>query len=320
MTLPSLTSLSAIPFVLADADPLSKVLDKAILKTDGGWFIFTNHMVMMLIPAGIMLLVFPPMLRKYRTGDHVMTGKENFFEALLLFVRNDVAKPLLGVHTDKFMPFLWTLFFFILINNLLGLLPLNILTYPIQALFGMNYPVYGTATGNIWVTGALALVAFLFWNFHGIKTNGFGAWAHHFMGGAPWYMAPVMVPVEILGMFVKPFALAIRLFANMAAGGVLIGVLIGFTGTAAAAGYGLLTGVGIAVVIGATAIMLLKIFVAFLQSYIFVFLTSLFLSQLVVHEHDEHDEHAKDHDLVGDMTDHALLPDDARAAGAHAAG
>src|SRR5688572_17322823 len=99
---------------LAAANPLDHVVDHPLVRSDGGWWIITNHMVMLLIAAGLMLLIFPKITRRYRDGEHVPTGTRNFFEAILLYMRDDVAKPLLGPHTTAYMPYLWTLFFFIL--------------------------------------------------------------------------------------------------------------------------------------------------------------------------------------------------------------
>ena len=92
------------------------------------WWLLTNHMVMMLLAAGLMLLIFPAITRRYRDGEHVPTGTRNFFEAILVYLRNDVVKPILGDKTDRYIPYLWTLFFFILFCNLLGLLPIDLLT------------------------------------------------------------------------------------------------------------------------------------------------------------------------------------------------
>lgn len=315
-----------IPF-LAAGNPLEHVVDHPIV-TAGGWYILTNHMVMMIIAAILMLLIFPALTRRYRDGELVPTGTRNLFEAIMMFIRNDVAKPVLGDETDRFMPFLWTLFFFILFNNLLGLLPLEPLTGPImRALFGEHaHAVYGTATANIYVTGTLAFIAWLVIQISGIRANGVVNYAKHFLAGAPVYMAPIMVIVEILGMIVKPVALAIRLMANMTAGHILLAVLASFTGMAAAVGIGTLAGVGIAVILGSTAIMVLETFVAFLQAYIFTFLTALFIGQLVVHEH-EHQEgegghHDERHETIGsgDLTDSHRIPDAARQAGTHMAG
>ena len=278
---------------LAADNPMNHVVDQPIVTSDGGWYILTNHMVIMIVVAALMLLIFPALTRRYRSGELVPTGTRNFFEAILVYLRNDVVKPTLGDQTDRFMPFLWTLFFFILINNLIGLLPLDVITaYPAHAV-GLHHPVYGTATSNLAVTAVLAVFAFILWNVAGIRENGVKTWASHFLGGAPVYMAPVMVPVEILGMFVKPFALAIRLMANMTAGHVLVAVLIGLTASLYTNMNTLGGGaINLIIIVGTTAIMVLELFVAFLQAYIFTFLTTLFIGQMVIHEH----EHVAGHD------------------------
>lgn len=309
--------------ILGAANPLTHVIDHPIIQS-GGWYILTNHMVMMIVAAVLMLLIFPAMTKRYRSGEMVPTGTRNFFEAIMMFVRNDVAKPVLGDDTDRFMPFLWTLFFFILFINLLGLLPLDALQTPFLPAGG--HAIYGTATANLWVTGALALISWLVIQVSGIRANGLGNYFKHFLGGAPVYMAPVMVPVEIMGMMVKPVALAIRLFANMTAGHTLVAVLVSFTSMAAAVGTGAMIGIGIPVVLGTVAIMLLEVFVSVLQAYIFTFLTCLFIGQLVVHEHDHHEgeggEHDEAHESIGsgDLTDYAKIPDAPLQAGSQMAG
>ena len=282
--------MNLLPDLLAAADPLEHVVDHPILTTSGGWWLLSNHMVMMLISAALCLLIFPAITRPYRDGQHVPTGRRNFLEAIMMYIRNDVAKPVLGDDTDRFMPLLWTLFFFIWFTNLLGLLPLD----AIQNLVGGGrfHPVYGTATANIAVTATLALIVFIVVHFNGIRSSGFGSWAHHFLGGAPWWLAPIMVPVEIGGMIIKPVALAVRLAANMTAGHILLAVLIGFVPTAWATSAALGAGIGIVSIVSAVAIMVLELFVASLQAYLFTFLSALFISQMISHGHeDEHGEH-----------------------------
>jgi F-type H+-transporting ATPase subunit a len=304
--------LSLLP--LAAEDPLLHIVDH--WHEVGGVPIISNHIIMMCIAAVLVLAVFIPMGRRYAEDKELVpTGKSNFFEAIMLYLREEVAKPTLGHATDRYMPLLWTLFFFILFNNLLGLLPLDVLTAWIP-----GGPYYGTATANIWVTVSLALVSFVVIQISGIKANGIGGYLHHFLGGAPWYMAPILVPVEIMGMIIKPVALAIRLMANMTGGHLLIAILIGLT----AASYEALgavggTGISVVIVLASVAIMCLEVFVAFLQAYIFTFLTALFIGLLVVHE--EHDEsHQGDHDVAVDLDDNAKLPIDSLQAGARMAG
>src|SRR3954471_608591 len=113
--------------LLADSDPLHHVVDWPLIRAGehGQWWILTNHMVMMLVAAGLMLLIFPAMTRHYRDGKHVPTGTRNFFEAILVYIRNAVVKPILGDKTYKYIGYLWTLFFFVLFCNILGLLPID---------------------------------------------------------------------------------------------------------------------------------------------------------------------------------------------------
>ena len=308
--------------LLAADSPLTHVVDHPIIQS-GDWYVLTNHMVMMLIAAVLMLLIFPRITRPYQDGKLVPTGSRNFFEAVMLFIRNDVAKPVLGVETDRFMPLLWTFFFFILFCNLLGLLPLDLITT--GKLLGSTsswHGIYGTATSNFAVTATLAVIVFFVIQTQGIKANGIAGWAKHFLGGAPWWLFPVMVPVEILGMLIKPFALAVRLAANMTAGHILLAVIIGFVpATLISAGRvdWTATGIGVGVisVIAAVAVMMLETFVACLQAYLFTFLAALFISQMVVHEHEEGhhngsiDEYAPPiGDRDGDKYDHHHTPDD----------
>src|SRR5687767_3197779 len=231
---------------LAASNPLDHVVDWPIFRTDGGVWILTNHMVMMFVAAGLMLLIFPAMTRHYRDGKHVPTGTRNFFEAILVYLRNDVVKPILGDKTDRYIQYLWTLFFFILFCNLLGLLPIDLLTGKLLGLGHHGHGIFGTATSNFWVTATLALISFVVIQYSGIKANGFGGWAKHFLGGAPAYLAPVMIPVEFLGMLVKPFSLAVRLAANMTAGHILLAVIISFAAMATAA-IGALGGIAVGI-------------------------------------------------------------------------
>jgi F-type H+-transporting ATPase subunit a len=147
----------------------------------------------------------------------------------------------------------------------------------------------GTATGNIWVTATLALVTMVMMVINGLRLGG-KAYLAHFCPGPLW-LAPLLVPVEIIGLFAKIFALAVRLFANMIAGHILLTVLLSFILAAGAASATMGVGVAIPVVIASTAINLLELFVAFLQAFIFTFLTTLFIGMSVVVHHDQHGAH-----------------------------
>jgi F-type H+-transporting ATPase subunit a len=291
------------PSLLAEAEnPLNHAVDHAIYMTKDGVWLLSNHVVMLLLAFVVCLVIFIPLTWKYRSGKIVPTGTQNAFEAILLYLRNDVAKPLLGEYTDFYMPLLWTLFFFVWVVNLLGLIPMDLITKPLGHALGLApahgeyHGIFGTATGNVYTTGTLAMITFIVVQATGILRNGLGGWAKHFLGGAPIWLAPLMVLVEIMGMLIKPFSLAIRLFANMTAGHVLLAVVISFTATVGAA-FGFLgsIGIGFIVIPAGVALMLLELFVATLQAYLFMFLSALFISQMLPHHDHDHDSHAHEH-------------------------
>jgi F-type H+-transporting ATPase subunit a len=236
-----------------------------------------------LIVAGLLLILFVPMLVRRRRGAGevdrlVPTGPANFFEAVCEYLRKEIAQPNLHEHTDRFIKYIWSVFFFILTCNLLGLLPVAALS----SLFGLH--LGGTPTGNIYVTGALACCTLVMMVVNGIRLGGRHYFAHFIPG--PIALAPLMVIVEVAGLFAKIVALTVRLFANMLAGHILLAVLLGFI-LSAFGSMGTVGGFGIAIpaVLGSVAITLLEIFVGFLQAFIFTFLTTLFIGQSVVFHH-----------------------------------
>ncbi len=189
-------------------------------------------------------------------------------EAAVLFLRDKVIMPNIGHGGDRFVPFVTTLFFFILVSNLLGLLPWG-----------------ATATGNISVTAALALMAFVTIEYAGMRAlgpRGYLGTIVYIPHGLPKPLIPVMAlimtPVELLGKVVKPTALAIRLFANMTAGHILLLAIISLIFV-----FGSFA-IAFAPVVMAVAITFLELFVAFLQAYIFALLTSVFIG-LIRHAH-----------------------------------
>jgi F-type H+-transporting ATPase subunit a len=293
---------------LLAASPLDHIVDHPIVESNG-WWLLTNHMVMMLLAALLMLLIFPLITRAYRNGEHVPTGTRNFFEAILVYLRNDLAKPLLKEKTDTYIGYIWTLFFFILFMNVLGLLPLDLLTGHLLGLGHHGHGIFGTATSNFWVTATLALCSFAVIHISGLRANGPRNYLKHYLGGAPLFLAPIMIPVEILGTLIKPFSLAVRLAANMTAGHILLGVVIGFVAMAAAAiGVGGMVGVGLVSIVAGVALTCLELFVAFLQAYLFTFLTTLFISQMVTHHDHSHDDHGHGHDDHAHGHAHAAAP------------
>jgi len=283
--------------MFAASNPVGHVTDKPIY---GSWVV-SNVTVMLLLSGILTLLVVIPAARRIATGktgtlDDLRTRGTlaNLVEAICLYLRDEVFRPVLHDQTDRFIPVLWTFFFFILINNLLGLIPLVDITaaFGINPVDGVPVGIGGTATQSIWVTGTLAVIAFVWFNGTAILKDPLG-YLKHLTAGAPAYMWPIMVPVEIIGTFVKPFALALRLFANMTGGHIIVATLLSFVvGLSTVLGNVVGHGLAILPLAGTIAIYFLEVLVAFIQAFIFTFLTGLFLGQLVVHAQEDHGEHA----------------------------
>jgi F-type H+-transporting ATPase subunit a len=227
-------------------------------------FSMTKAVIGMLFAAIVGLFLFISLGRSYKkTGISHPKGIQSFLEPVVLFIRDDVAIPNLGHRYEKYMPYLLSAFFFILINNLFGLIP-----FPPP--FGAN------VTGNIAVTFVLACCTFLITQFSGNKTY----WKHIFMApGVPVWLLWVMIPVELIGIVSKPFALMIRLFANITAGHIIVMSLICLIFIFDSLW---LSPVSIFFVIFMDC---LELLVAFLQAYIFTLLSALFIGMAVPEEH-----------------------------------
>lgn len=269
------------------------------LFTPGGEITFlSNHIIMQIIAALLLLLLIPRFVRMRDSGDSVSDltphGFGNFFESICAYFRETVARPALGEHTDRFIPYIWSVFFYILFINLLGLLPLEPLTRGmVRSVFPhAHHGIGGSATGNIWVTGSLAGCTLLMIVVNGLRLSGFAYIKHFFQG--PALIAPFIAVLEVIGLIAKCFALTVRLFANMVAGHVLLAVLLSFISMSYhALGAGAATGIGIVVVAAGVAFNLLELFVAFLQAFIFAFLTTIFIGQAVVIHQDHEHEHGE---------------------------
>jgi F-type H+-transporting ATPase subunit a len=236
-------------------------------------FQITLFMILELIAALLVIAIYVPMARRLQSGRPPRGGWDNTFEVLLTFIRDEVAKPGIGEHdADRFVPFLWTLFLFILFSNLLGMIPAG-----------------GSPTSNIFVTGALALVVFFAIHGSAIAKMGFGPyvksmWPHIDVPGIGGLAIKVVVfVIEIISVLIRNGVLAVRLFANMFAGHMVLATLLIFI--VSVKNPVLWTGVTVASVLGIVALSLLEIFVAFLQAYIFVFLTSLFMGLAMHPQH-----------------------------------
>ena len=226
---------------------------------------------MIMIVSLIMFFLFKGLAKSYVKNGSIASGPGRFFEPIVLYIRDDIAIPNIGEHSyKKYMPFLLTVFFFIWFLNLFGLTPLGI-----------------NVTGNIAITTALAIVTFLLTNFTGTKDY----WKHIFdpLGDSmPWIakipLYIILIPIEVLGIFIKPFSLLIRLYANMQAGHIVLGSLLGliyifnnwYGGTLS---FGL-----------SFAISLIELLVAALQAYIFTMLSALYFG-FASETHDHAEEH-----------------------------
>ncbi len=223
----------------------------------------TKHTVFLWLSALLCVLLFIPARRKYDKQGVPSSKGANFIEALVLFVRDEMAIANIGrKEGPRYVPFLLTAFFLILFMNLLSLVP------------------YGAAaTGNLAVTGALALMTFVMTQIAGMRAHGpVGYWAGLVPSGVPWFLYPIMVPIEIMALFTKPFALTVRLFANMTAGKVVIFSLIGLIFLFESV---VVSPISVAFTL---FILVLKLFVSFLQAFVFTMLSSLFIG-MASHAH-----------------------------------
>ena len=228
-------------------------------------FSITKNVFSMMLSAIVLFFLFFAVARSYKKNPKAPKGLAGFLEPLVTFVRDEIAIPNIGTKKyAKYMPYLLTIFFFIWVNNLIGLIPF--------------FPFSSNLTGNIYFTFVMAFITFIVTTLSGNKTY----WGHIFnTPGVPVWLAPIMIPVEIIGMLTKPFALMIRLFANITAGHIIILSLVSL--------IFIFKTVAIGPVAGAFVLFMsvLEMLVAALQAYVFTLLSALFIGQ-AVEEHDHH--------------------------------
>ena len=243
----------------------------------------TKNVFALLLSIVLLCWIFLHVAKQYKDGgdNKAPKGMAAFVEPVILFIRDEVAIPSIGKDKyEKFLPYLLTLFFFILINNLMGLIPI----FP----FGANL------TGNIAVTGILAIITFFITSFSANKNY----WIHLVnTPGVPWWLKiplPIMPVVEIIGIFTKPFVLMIRLFANITAGHIIvlgfISLIFIFGQMAPALGYG----ISVVSIFFYLFMGLLELIVAFVQAFIFTLLTALYIGMAI----EDHEEHAEAHEAT----------------------
>ncbi len=222
----------------------------------------TKNVAMLFINAALLLVVFLSVAKGYaQNKGKAPRGIQSFFEPIIVFVRDEIVKPNIGHHYEKYLPYLLTLFFFILFGNLLGLLP-----------------GAGNLTGNIAVTMTLAVFTFIITNFSGNKAY----WGHIFWTpGVPFLLRFVILPVEIVGLFTKPFSLMIRLFVAITAGHIVLLSLISLAFIFQSIAVGLVSSLIV------LFINLIELLVAGIQAYVFTLFTSLYIGMAVA-DHDHH--------------------------------
>lgn len=222
----------------------------------------TKNVAMLLINAALLLIIFFAVAKAYKTNSgKAPKGLQSFFEPIIIFVRDEIVKPNIGHHYEKYLPYLLTLFFFILFGNFLGLLP-----------------GAGNMTGNIAVTLTLAVFTFLITNFSGNKAY----WGHIFWTpGVPLPLRPIIMLVEVIGLFTKPFSLTIRLFVAITAGHIVLLSLI----CLAFIFKSVYVGAGASVMV--LFINLIELLVAGIQAYVFTLFTALYIGMATA-EHEHH--------------------------------
>ena len=271
------------PLLALSLNPMQHVEDSNLFAGFGGklqafgdlvgHYGFTKQVFMFLLAGILTTGIFLWRSWKIR-NERVPRGLGNLLEVVLLFIRDQMVRPFLGHEGDRYLTVIWTFFFFILFANLLGLVPI------------FDYLGHGgnTATGSIYLTAALAICSFLFYHGMGIRKQGLFWYLKKLFPHVPWPVYFIIVPVELIAHVVRPCALAIRLFANMLAGHIMIATILGFTVVWV---EWLHFGAGISLICfaSAVALMFLELLVAMIQAFVFAFLTTVFLAGAVHPEH-----------------------------------
>lgn len=228
----------------------------------------TKNVLELFIILAFILWVFLSVAKKYKVRQNMSPkGLQSFLEPLIIFVRDDIAKPSIGHKYEKYLPFLLSIFFFIFLTNLLGLIPI--------------FPGGANLTGNIAVTMILALFTFAITTFSGNKNY----WKHIFWPPVPHALKILMIPIEIIGVFIKPFVLMVRLFANISAGHIIalgfMSLIFIFGEMSIGGGYG----ISILSVFFYIFMTMLELLVCFIQAYVFTLLSALYFGMAIEEHH-----------------------------------
>ncbi|MCS6821634.1 MAG: F0F1 ATP synthase subunit A [Microscillaceae bacterium] len=248
----------------------------------------TKNVTSLFLSVILMFWVFTSVAKGYKVNaGKPPKGIQAFFEPIIVYIRDEIAIPALGDKHEKYLPYLLTLFFFIWFNNLLGLMP-----------GGANL------TGNIAVTMTLAVLTFLITTFTAKKAY----WSHIFTPPVPLPLYIIMIPVEIIGIFTKPFSLMVRLFANITAGHTIILSLLALIFIFGQMNVALGFGVGIFSVAFAVAMNMLELFVAILQAYVFTLLSAMYFANAIEEHHHEGHEHEHHHAHNEEVKEYVKTP------------
>lgn len=252
-----------------DGTDAHRATENAALTKETWDISITKNVLGMLVSVVIMLLVFLSVAKAYqKRGTSAPKGLQSFIEPIILFVRDDVAKANIGPKYAKFMPFLLTVFFFILINNLMGLIPI----FP----FGAN------VSGSISVTFTLAAITFVLTLINGNRHY----WGHILaMPGVPKPVLLILTPVEILGVFLRPAILMIRLFANITAGHIIVLSFFSLIFIFGEINAGLGWGVSVFSLVFTIFMSMMELLVAFIQAFVFTFLSAMYLGSAIEEPH-----------------------------------
>lgn len=241
----------------------------------------TKHMIMMTLAGALVVITMLYLAHKLRHPLKRPSRLQGFFEVIVDYMRTEVLMPTVGKSRPAYLLYCLSVFFFVLYNNLLGLIPA---TFKLESIDHHQFLLGGTATGNLSVTGALALISFFMFNIAGMMKKGvIGYWAGLVPHGSPIWLAPILWVLEFIGLFTRGFALAMRLFGNMIGGHIAIIVILFLIIMFKSSPVIGLVAPGFVLI--AVIVFLIEVLVVFIQAYIFSFLTAIFISLAESEEH-----------------------------------
>ncbi|MCU0914872.1 MAG: F0F1 ATP synthase subunit A [Planctomycetes bacterium] len=266
-----MTTITTHITMLAELNPLEPVTVVPVFHL--GPLVISNHAFMVLAVTALLLLCIPIATHSPRL---VPRGLQNLVESVCVFLREEMARPIIGHHTDRYIGFLWTIFFFVLTLNLVAMVPTEKI---ISLVTGHKSHLGGPATANIFITGALGVISFVMTHVYGIRQHGVLRYLAHLAPPCPKWLLPLIYPLELVTLFVRPVTLAIRLFANIVAGHMVMVTILGLIFVFQHAGVAVIS------ILASVALSFLELLVAFIQAYIFAFLCTLYIGLATSSEH-----------------------------------